>query len=63
MNVEKIFSAPKATEKQIREHYKSLGYECRISDGHVRFRSASDTWRDGRWVADYLAIDGKVVLV
>jgi hypothetical protein len=63
----KILDAPKATEKQIRDHYKSGGYDVRISQGHVRFRptnrSKRDTgaWLDGRWVEEYSVIDGKVV--
>jgi hypothetical protein len=69
MNTEKLFSAPKATEKLIRATYKEQGCECRISGGHVRFRPANrskrDTgaWLDGRWVEDYIAVDGKAVLV
>ena len=60
MTPEKLFSAPKATEKQIRDHYKAQGCECRISDGHVRYRPANrskrDTgaWLDGRWVREYI---------
>ena len=67
MDIDKIFSAPEATERQVREHYKAAGYEVRISDGHVRFRSVyrskTGAWREGRYVSEYRVIDDKVMLV
>ncbi len=56
----KLFSAPKATERQIRTHYKAGGYEVRISEEHVRFRPANRSKRDtGGW----RDVDGQVVLI
>jgi len=70
IDIEKIYAAPKATEKQIRTHYRQHGYEVRISrDGHVRFRPANrikqDTgsWQEGRYIEDYIHTEGQTVLL
>jgi hypothetical protein len=66
-----IFSSwTEATEKQVRAHYKASGYEVRITkhEGHVRYRPANRSkretgaWREGRYVTDYIVVDGQVVL-
>jgi hypothetical protein len=53
-----------ATEAQVRESYKSLGYEVRITrDGHVTYRARGTAWLEGRWVSEYVVIDdGSVIL-
>jgi len=64
-----IDNAAAATERQIRDHYRGQGCECRIVQGHVSFRSVNvskrdaHTWRDGRWVKDYIVVGNQIVLV
>lgn len=55
----------KATEKQIRDHYRAQGYEVHIQkDGHVSFRypAADALWKEGRYVSEYVIVNGHVVL-
>lgn len=55
----------KATAKQVREHYKSKGYQVSIQkDGHVSYRVPLEDalWKEGRYVSEYRIIDGEVVL-
>jgi hypothetical protein len=53
-----------ATTAQVRKHYKDLGCEVRITkDGHVTYRDYDGAmWLEGRWVSEYVIVDGKVVL-
>lgn len=52
----------KATVQQVRSHYKSQGYDVRISrDGRVTFRK-DGAWLEGRNISEYSVIDGQVVL-
>lgn len=54
----------KATATQIRNHYKAQNFEVRISrDGHVTFRRDGGAWLEGRYVGEYVVINGQVALI
>ena len=56
----------KATNKQIRDHYKAQDYDVRIGkDGYISYRypAADALWKCGRWASEYRVINGHVVLV
>jgi len=67
-NLKKIDNA---TEKQIRDHYRTRDMMVRISrDGHVRYRTNAShirnnrAWREGGYVENYfVTADGNVHLV
>jgi hypothetical protein len=53
-----MFTRP-ATADEVRQHYRVLGHECRISDdGRVEYRRHGEgPWLDGRWLSEYRVTD------
>jgi hypothetical protein len=54
----------------VRQYYKNRGYEVHISrEGHVTYRPADHQkngvgceWLEGRYVSEYIVIDGNIHL-
>lgn len=65
LNTELNSVSKRATRRQVRQRYASLGYQVRINkDGYVAYRyPARDAlWLNGRYVSEYRVLGNQVVL-